>query len=224
MSSPVKGLISDSAESKISQGDDIFRTVFQKIQTGILIVDPAEHKIIDANPIAIALLGHTKEELLGNTCHEFVCPAKCGECPITDLHKDVHNMERVLINARGERIPILKTVAKAKINGKEYLIESFVDIIDRKKSEDRKVALIAFMNESVMRVHKPLELTRQNLQVLADRAKSGDYDAEDIRMQLQMHANNIARMVKTLEELSEQAIKERGIEIPDHLRDFFVGT
>ena len=223
MSSPVKGLISDSTESKISSGDDIFRTVFQKIQTGILIVDPAEHKIIDANPIAIALLGHTKEELLGNTCHEFVCPAKCGECPITDLHKDVHNMERVLINARGERIPILKTVAKAKINGKEYLIESFVDIIDRKKSEDRKVALIAFMNESVMRVHKPLELTRQNLQVLADQAKSGDYDAEDIRMQLQMHANNIARMVKTLEELSEQAIKERGIEIPDHLRDFFVG-
>jgi hypothetical protein len=72
--------------------------------------------------------------LIGSPCHDFVCPAKCGQCPITDLHKDLHNVERALINAKGEKVPILKMVAKAEIGGKEYLIESFIDIIDRKNT------------------------------------------------------------------------------------------
>jgi PAS domain S-box-containing protein len=122
-----QGLISGS-----SVQTDVFRIVFEKIQTGILIVDPATHTIIDANPIAEAVIGRSRDELIGSTCHEFVCPAKCGECPITDFHKDIHNLERAIINAKGERVPILKTVAKATIGGKEYLIESFIDIIDRK--------------------------------------------------------------------------------------------
>jgi PAS domain S-box-containing protein len=212
-----KGLISgDSAR------DDLFRIVFEKIQTGILIVDPATHTLIDANPIAEALIGRSRDELIGSTCHEFVCPAKCGECPITDFHQDIHSLERAIINAKGERIPILKTVAKASIGGKEYLIESFIDIIDRKKSEERKLALISYMNESVLRVKKPLELMQQNFQVLADQVKGGDYDSEDIRMQLQIHANNLAQITKNLHELSERAVKEHPGDIPPEFRDFII--
>jgi PAS domain S-box-containing protein len=213
-----QGLISGSPV----QGD-VFRIVFEKIQTGILIVDPVNHTIIDANPIAEALIGRNRDELIGSTCHEFVCPAKCGECPITDFHKDIHNLERTIINAKGEQIPILKTVAKATIGGKEYLIESFIDIIDRKKSEDRKQALILYLSESILRVKKPLELMQQNFQVLADQVKSGDYDAEDIRMQLQIHANNTSRIVKNLEELQKKALEERMDEIPPEFKDFFIG-
>jgi PAS domain S-box-containing protein len=217
------GLISGRTQSDTPCNDDIFRGVFEKIQTGILIVDPATHTIMDANPLAEYLIGRPKTQLIGSTCHEFVCPAKCGECPITDLHKDIHNLERALINAHGETVPILKTVAKATINGKEYLIESFIDIIDRKKSEERKIALIVYMDEVIMRVRKPLELMTADLQRLADRAKSGDYDAEDFRMQLQIHAKNIQKMVKTLEELGESALLERGDDIPPEFRNFFIG-
>jgi PAS domain S-box-containing protein len=217
-----QGLTSRDAGKDGLNKDDVFRIVFEKIQTGILIVDPATHTIIDANPIAEALIGRTREELIGSTCHEFVCPAKCGECPVTDLHQDIHSLERAIINAKGERIPILKTVAKATIDGKECLIESFIDILDRKKSEERKLALIAFMNESVLRVNKPLELMQQNFQVLAEQVRSGDYDNEDIRMQLQIHANNLAQITKNLAELSRQAVLERGVDIPPEFRDFFV--
>ncbi len=150
--------------------------------------------------------------------------AKCGQCPVTDLHTDIHNLERALINARGETIPILKTVAKATIQGREYLIESFIDIIDRKRSEERKVALIAYMDESIMRARTPLGLIKEELQLLADQVKGGDYDAEDLRMQLQIHANNIRQIVKNLEELGERAVLERGDDIPPEFRDFFTGT
>jgi len=140
-----KELITGAQEKKDGSGDDVFRMVFEKIQTGILIVDPETHMIMDANPIAESMIGLPKGNLVGHVCHDFVCPAHCGQCPITDLHKTIKNTERLLINAKGEKVPILKTVAKASMNGKDYLVESFVDIRDRKRAEDRKIALIAYM-------------------------------------------------------------------------------
>jgi PAS domain S-box-containing protein len=216
-----KGFFSGKPK-KAETGDDVFRMVFDRIQTGILIIEPKTHTIIDANPIAEYLIGRTKDQLVGSVCHDFVCPAKCGECPITDLHKDIRNIERALINAKGEKIPILKTVAKAEVNRKEYLIESFIDIIDRKKAEERRIALIAYLNESLMRVQKPLELMRQSMQTLAGQVTSGEYDSEDIRMQLQIHANNIGQVVKNLEDLSRQAVEERD-DIPTAFREYIIG-
>lgn len=218
-----RGLISGAGAGNAPGDDDVFRVVFEKIQTGIIIVDPATHTIIDANPIAEAITGRNKKELIGSTCHEFICPAKCGECPITDFHTDIHNMERAIINAKGERIPILKTVAKATVGGREVLIESFFDIIDRKKSEDRKVALISYMDESVLRVKKPLSLIQESLQDLAGQVKSGEYDDEEIRMQLQIHANNLSQIAKNLSDLSAQAARERPQDIPPEFRDFIIG-
>ncbi|MCX6692614.1 MAG: PAS domain-containing protein [Methanoregula sp.] len=196
--------------------------VFEKIQTGILIVDPETHMIMDANPIAESMIGLPKGKLVGHVCHDFVCPAHCGQCPITDLHKSIENTERLLINAKGEKVPILKTVAKASMNGKDYLVESFIDIRDQKRAEDRKIALIAYMGESVMRVNKPLEITKNNLQDIAAHVTSGEYDAEDIRMQIQIQANNIDKMSGNLRELLEKVSKEQE-EIPEEFRQFFTG-
>jgi PAS domain S-box-containing protein len=217
-----KGLITGAEGKKDGSGDDVFRMVFEKIQTGILIVDPETHTIMDANPIAESMIGLPKEKLVGHVCHDFVCPAHCGQCPITDLHKTIENTERLLVNAKGEKVPILKTVAKASMNGKDYLVESFVDIRDRKRAEDRKIALIAYVGESVMRVSKPLEITKNNLQALATQVTSGEYDAEDIRMQIQIQANNIEKMSENLRELLEKVSKEQE-EIPEEFRQFFTG-
>ena len=217
-----KGLITGAQGKNEGSGDDVFRMVFEKIQTGILIVDPETHMIMDANPIAESMIGLPRKNLVGHVCHDFVCPAHCGQCPITDLHKTIENTERLLINAKGEKIPILKTVAKASMNGKDYLVESFVDIRDQKRAEDRKIALIAYMGESVMRVNKPLEITKNNLQALAAQVTSGEYDTEDIRMQIQIQANNIEKMSENLRELLEKVSKEQE-EIPEEFKQFFIG-
>ena len=217
-----KGLITGNKKKNNNSCDDVFRMVFEKIQTGIFIVDPTTHTIMDANPIALDVIGLQKEKIVGRVCHDFVCPAHCGQCPITDLHKTVENTERVLINAKGEKVPILKTVARASMDGKDYLVESFIDISDRKKAEERKIALIAYMGESVMRVKKPLELTKNNLHLLAAQVTSGDYDAEDIRMQIQIQANNIDKIAGNLRELVDRVSEERE-EIPEEFRQFFIG-
>ena len=179
--------------------------------------------IVDANPLAEQILGFTKDHLINNVCHEFICPVKKGVCPITDLNTAIINSERVFINQKGEKLAILKTVAKAKINGKEYLIESFVDISDRKTADDRKVALIGFMNESVLRIRRPLELTKMNMQLIADQVKTGEFESEEIRMELQIQANNISQMIKNLDQLVRMVAEERGEEIPKEFREFLLG-
>jgi len=217
------GLI-ESAAAGSPVSADIFRTVFERIQTAIMVIDPEAHRIVDVNPLMESLTGLTRDQMLGKGCQEFVCPAKCGECPVTDLRRNILNIEREIINARGERVPVLKTVAKAMIAGKEYLIESFTDITDHKIAQERQQALIAYLSESILRAKKPLELMQKDFLLIAQQAASGDYDAEDIRMQLVAHARNLEQIVKNLEELQANAIEGRSAGVPEEFREFLQRT
>ncbi len=212
-----EGLISGGGRAG---SPDLFRTVFERIQTAILVIEPAEHRIVDANPLYESLTGYSREELLARGCQGFVCPAKCGECPVTDLHRDTLNTEREIIHRSGKRVPVLKTVAKADIGGREYLIESFTDITDRRKAEERQAALLTYLSESLLRVGKPLGLIRDDLLRIAEQAAGGEYDPEDIRLQLRMHANNLGQIARNLGDLQQQALGGGEPEVPEEFREF----
>jgi PAS domain S-box-containing protein len=116
---------------------DHLRTILNAVQTGILMIDAKTHRIVYANPAAFHIVGHPKELVIGAVCHSFICPAEVGKCPITDIGQSIDNSERVVIDARGERVPVLKTVVPTVTEGREYLVESFLDIRERKQSEQR---------------------------------------------------------------------------------------
>jgi len=119
----------------LRQAESRFRAIFDHVRAGIIIIDPETHAIADTNPVAAALIGLPKEKITGRPCHAFICPDEAGRCPVTDLKRDIDDTECVLLNDKGEKIPILKTVARVQFSGKEYLIESIVDIAERKKAE-----------------------------------------------------------------------------------------
>ena len=215
-----KGGQLDIPETHAFTSDSVFNAVFDKIQTGILIIDPETHTIVDANPLAEKILGFPKDKLAGQVCHDFICPSKTGSCPITDLHKSIDNSEKEMINAEGKKVPVLKTQVSVVINKKEHILESFVDFSDNVKAQDRKVVLIGYLSESVHRVRRPLELTQMNLQLVADQVKTGEFDPEEIRMELQIQANNIGKIIKNLEELTESVTKESN-DIPPEFQEFF---
>src|SRR5690606_33047997 len=94
------------------------------------------HKIIDVNPIAIKTIGRSKEEIVGNICHQFICPTEVGKCPISDLGLTVDKSEKTIINAQKEVIPILKSVVPVTIEDKDYFVECFIDLSKRKRTEE----------------------------------------------------------------------------------------
>jgi len=103
---------------------------------GILIIDAESHVIVDANPAALAAIGLPKGEIVGSVCHRFICPAESGQCPVTDLGQCLDHEERTLLTGSGEGITVLKSVAAVKLKGRLHLVESFVDISGRKRTEE----------------------------------------------------------------------------------------
>lgn len=110
-------------------------TILETAQVGIVIIERDSHRLRYVNQTAQTLAGRSREGLLGQCCHSVICPAQEGRCPVTDLNQTVDHSERVLVHADGTKIPILKSVAPITYDGRPCLIESFVDLSERKKAE-----------------------------------------------------------------------------------------
>ncbi len=124
-------------EETLKESEERLKTILDSIETGVVIIDAEDHVIVDANPVAVDLIGAPKDEVVGRICHKFICPAEKGKCPVTDLGEGQDKSERVLLNAKGVTIPIIKTVTSTMLNGRKHLIDSFVDITERKRAEER---------------------------------------------------------------------------------------
>jgi PAS domain S-box-containing protein len=128
-------------EDALHESESRLKTIFDKVQTGIIIIDPETHTIVDVNPVAAKLVGAQRDKMIGEVCHKYVCPAELGKCPFTDLGQTVDNSERVLLTASGEKRPIIKTVTTIILDGRTHLLESFVDIAELKKTKEALVKL-----------------------------------------------------------------------------------
>jgi PAS domain S-box-containing protein len=103
--------------------------------TGIFIVDAATRKVLYANEITCRLSGRKEEELVGAMCHGTICPAEAGRCPFLNLGETPDHSERMLLTATGDSIPIIKNVVRIDYRGRDFLLESFIDITDMKRAE-----------------------------------------------------------------------------------------
>jgi PAS domain S-box-containing protein len=149
-------------EKALLDTESFIKSILNSIGTGVVIVDAETHQIIDINDQALKLIGTDRESAKGRICHQFICPANRGACPISDLKKTVDNSERVLLSAGGKAIPILKTVIQVVNNGKGYLIESFWDITDRKRAE-KELKLDESRLSALLHLHQMINATESEI-------------------------------------------------------------
>lgn len=124
-------------EKALREAEVRLNTILNSVQAGILLIDAQTHEIVMVNQAAALMVGGCDGGLVGKVCHNFICPSQKGGCPITDRGQTMDNSERVLLTSCGREVPILKTVTRVQIDGRALLLESFIDISDRKKAEDR---------------------------------------------------------------------------------------
>jgi PAS domain-containing protein len=136
---------------------------------------------VDVNPAAAKMIGAAPEQIIGRVCHQFICPAEQGKCPITDLHQQVDNSERVLLKANDanpgqpvSKVPILKMVTSIEIRGRRYLLENFFDYTDYKKAQEEpknKMFELAKLNSFM--VGRELRIAELKKEIEELKAKAG---------------------------------------------------
>ncbi len=134
----------------LEERERYLRTILDSVQAGVIVVDWETHRIVHMNTLAADLLGVHRERMMDQICHGHVCPAQEGACPVSDPALTVDNAECEMIHATGRTIPVIKSVVAVTINGRTCLLESFVDITERKRA-----------SEELRRAHDELELKVQ---------------------------------------------------------------
>ncbi|MCK5024448.1 MAG: PAS domain S-box protein [Thermoplasmata archaeon] len=122
-------------ELALAESEARLRSIWDCIQTGIVIIDTETREIVDINNKALEMIGASKKKVIGRICHEFICPSEVGKCPILDRGQKADAMERILLTANGKELPIQKAATTFKLGDKKYILDSFVDISLQKNVE-----------------------------------------------------------------------------------------
>ena len=109
--------------ASLERSEEKFRTIWENIPAGVMLVDADTHEIAAVNPEFEQMTGYMEKEMIGRSCHQFVCPAEKGSCPISDKGMTIDHSERLVLARNGKSFPVIKTVRPVTIGGRALLIE-----------------------------------------------------------------------------------------------------
>ncbi len=110
-------------------------TILEKSPYGVVLIGK-NRKILWANDYARSLVNvEDLSQLIGARCETYISSVSQCECPLLDKGKTFEKSEEILRRHDGTQIPILKSAVLVEHNGEEVLLETFIDISERKKAE-----------------------------------------------------------------------------------------
>jgi PAS domain S-box-containing protein len=136
----------------LQENERYLKAIQDSMQVGLLLIDSSTRTIVDVNQAALDISKRPRHEVVGRTCFACLFPAEERNCPILDGGQAIDRSERILLDGHGQEIPIMKSAVAIDISGKNYIIETFIDISERKKEQE-------YIVESEKRLRNFLEST-----------------------------------------------------------------
>jgi diguanylate cyclase (GGDEF)-like protein/PAS domain S-box-containing protein len=117
--------------------------ILDSIESGVLLIDSKDRKVIEINQSAQKIIGDKRENIIGKPGVEYIHMEPDENGSIGDIHDSAQHpapsedhREDVLINAAGEKIPILKRARMIELDGHDLILGSFVDISNLRRVEE----------------------------------------------------------------------------------------
>ncbi len=149
----------------LQESEEYQRQLLSSMLTGVVTIDAQTHQIVDINPFASRLFGTRPEDIIGHVCHDFLCPAETGKCPVTDPNRKADFSDGYLVKSDGSKSHIIKNVFNIKRGSGHYLIETITDIEPLKQAQ-------ADLMESEMRFKALYEQEKQERVELEEEIKA----------------------------------------------------
>ena len=123
----------------LKESENRLKTIMDSVSVGFMLVDKETRLIVDVNPYAASIFKEDINKIIGKECSKFVTRDEFENCPFLKENSTIDEKietERTIINKMGEEIPVIKTIRQIKINNREHVLESFIDITELKKVEN----------------------------------------------------------------------------------------
>lgn len=136
------GAITDISEVKrleeeLADTSNRLESLLSSLPVAIVVIDFSTFEILDLNPMAMVMLGYTREQLAGRDCRTYICNKKTKQCPLVEKSLPQDRSEDILTDSAGKHIPVLKSTILTEIDNRKLLLECFSDISEQKKLEAR---------------------------------------------------------------------------------------
>ncbi|MEN6441132.1 MAG: PAS domain S-box protein [Syntrophobacter sp.] len=125
----------DQTEEVLRKSESRLKIILESIPAGMIVVDRETRSILDVNRAAADIIRAPAEDIVGKVCLRYICPTPEEHCPVSELSPMADHAECQLFTHDGEPICVLKTVVPIELSGRAVLLECFLDITERKKSE-----------------------------------------------------------------------------------------
>ena len=161
-------------ERKLRKNEQNLKSIMNSVQAGIFVISEDDHKIIFANNAAASMCETDIKDMIGKTCHDFVCPNHVGNCPMRKHNHNIENSERILLTVNGRKVDVLKTVMRIELDGEKCFLESFVDISKLKeveKEQARYTEELRLAKEAAEKINAELELANKHANEMARKAE-----------------------------------------------------
>jgi PAS domain S-box-containing protein len=115
-------------------------SMIDSIDVGIVEIDGNNRIVINVNQYCSELLGIPKEDIIGKMyCYNLICchdkniPCSLGNSDdYSKVHKECTTYNRIT----GKKIQVLKNAVKIPVSNSSNIVESFINITDRKRREE----------------------------------------------------------------------------------------
>lgn len=156
------------------------KTIIDNVLIGIVLVDANTNTIAEANTAALSMIGCSAEDVLHKNVDKFLHLLE------NDTNESLATMtirEAALTKCDGVIVPLMRTTAIVNLDGKEFLIESFIDISERKEFEEKLQRVNLSLDEQVKKRTQELEQIVSRLESeISERNKFEQalYDSENM--------------------------------------------
>ena len=189
------------SEERIEKALQTTQAILDAMPVGVVVVG-TDKKVRRINRFALEMMGKSSRDgIVGDICHDIICPAEQGQCPVIDHGKSVDNSEKILLGQDGREIPILKTVIPVRLDDEEVLLEAFVDITSRKKAEQELREAKDQAEQANKEIRAQLDELAQARRILLSMME----DSERARRQIQEMNDQLTEATAKAKDMASQA-------------------